>query len=275
MHLFSQAMWTSTGALLFAGVSACGKAALENKPVVHLQTLSGQQVASLSTKKIFFGHQSVGNNIVQGIRDLESIDPRLKLNIVKSPDPEAVSGPALVELELGNNGRPESKLAAFAAVLDKGMGAQGGIAILKFCYVDIDTSTDIQKLFAIYRKQMSDLKKKYPALKIVHVTVPLTIADPWPKAWIKALVGKSARQALNAKRNEFNRLMRRNYAGREPFFDLEEIESTHADGSRLYLVQGNEKIYGLAPEFTVDGGHLNDLGRRVMATRLLAVVAEL
>ena len=28
-----------------------------------------QQIRNLSSKKIFFGHQSVGDNIVQGIRD--------------------------------------------------------------------------------------------------------------------------------------------------------------------------------------------------------------
>ena len=275
MHLFSKAMWTSASALLFAGISACGRGDVEHKTAANLEALSDRQVASLATKKIFFGHQSVGNNIIEGIRDLENADPRLKVNIVKSPDPQAVSGPAFVEFELGNNGSPESKLAAFTAVLDKGMGAQGGIAILKFCYVDIDTSTDSQKLFALYRDEMSALRAKYPSLKIVHVTVPLTIADSWPKAWIKALLGKGSRQTLNAKRNQFNRLMRQSYAGREPLFDLEAIESTNADGSRSYLVQGDEKIYGLAPEFTVDGGHLNELGRRVAATRLLAVIAEL
>ncbi len=128
---------------------------MENRTVANLDILSDQQVANLATKKIFFGHQSVGNNIIQGIRELESEDPRLKLNIVKSADPQAVSGPAFVEFELGHNGSPQSKLDAFAAVLNQGMGAQGGIAILKFCYADIDTSTDIQNLFAAYRNEMN------------------------------------------------------------------------------------------------------------------------
>ena len=240
-----------------------------------LSTLSDEQIKSLTSKKIFFGHQSVGNNIIQGVRDLASSDTRLKLNIVKSPDPQLVSGPALVEFEIGQNGNPQSKVDAFRAVMDKGMGKQGGIAMFKFCYVDIDSSTDVPKMFAVYRDEISSVKASYPALKIVHVTVPLTTAEPPAKAWIKSLLGRATLRDINAKRNQFNSMLRAQYAEIDPIFDLAEVESTHTDGSRSYFTQGGERIYTLVPEFTGDGGHLNEMGRRMAAERLLFVLAKL
>jgi hypothetical protein len=134
--------------LLLAVLSACGRRTLETTASLNPNLLTEQQIASLMAKRVFFGHQSVGNNIIQGVRDLARVDPRVKLNLVKSSDPQSVIGPAFVEFEIGQNGNPQSKIDAFAAVLHKGMGAQGGIAMFKFCYVDVESSTDIAKMFA-------------------------------------------------------------------------------------------------------------------------------
>lgn len=244
-----------------------------NRLETHMFT--DQQVASLTSKKVFFGHQSVGNNIISGIRDLASQDARLKLNIVKSADPQSILGPAIVEFNIGENGNPQSKIDAFTGVLDKGMAAQGGVAMFKLCYVDIDSATDIPKLAVAYRDGIATLKKTYPLLEIVHITVPLTAPEPVAKAWVKALLGKATRLDLNVKREEFNDLLRRTYAGTDPIFDLAQIESTHIDGSRSYFMRGNQKIYTLAAEFTADGGHLNEVGRKVAAKQLLLLLASL
>jgi len=237
--------------------------------------LNDLQAASLNSKRILFGHQSVGNNIINGLRDLAAADPRLQLNIVKSSDPQSIHGPALVEFNVGNNGDPQSKIDAFTAVLDKGMGHQGGIAMFKFCYVDIQPSTDIVKMASAYGDAMSALKKRYPLLKIVHITVPLAAEEPKAKALIKRLVGRATRAELNEKRNEFNDLIRRSHADLDPIFDLAEVESTRTDGSRCFFLRGNNKIYALAAEYTADGGHLNGLGRRVVAERFAVVISQL
>lgn len=248
---------------------------MESTSVSKGATLSDQQVQILGTKKVFFGHQSVGGNIIQGIRDLRVADPRLKLNIVHSAEPESLLAPAFVDFEVGNNGNPQSKNEAFAAILEKGMGKQGGIAMFKYCYVDIDSSTNVQQMFESYRKEITVLKLKYPLLQFVHITVPLTTVEPATKAWIKTILGRTTARNINAKRNEFNKLLRENYAGTDPIFDLAEVESTHPDGSRSYFMSNNEKIYTMAPEFTTDGGHLNEAGQRAAAERLLLVLAKL
>jgi len=260
---------------LFLALSACRRNAVESTSVSKGATLSDQQVQILGTKKVFFGHQSVGGNIIQGIRDLRVADPRLKLNIVHSAEPESLLAPAFVDFEVGNNGNPQSKNEAFAAILEKGMGKQGGIAMFKYCYVDIDSSTNVQQMFESYRKEITVLKLKYPLLQFVHITVPLTTVEPATKAWIKTILGRTTARNINAKRNEFNKLLRENYAGTDPIFDLAEVESTHPDGSRSYFMSNNEKIYTMAPEFTTDGGHLNEAGQRAAAERLLLVLAKL
>ena len=235
--------------------------------------LSDQQIASIESKKVFFGHQSVGANIIQGLRDLMVRDPRLKLKIVTSADPESVPGPAVVESSIGQNGNPRSKDEDFAAILDKGLGRQGGIAMYKYCYVDIDASTNVQQMFENYREEIEALRVKYPLLKIVHITVPLTTVEPATKAWVKTLLGRATERDADAKRNEFNRRLRQTYAGRDPIFDLAEGESTSPDGSRSYFIRDNERVFTLASEYTTDGGHLNEAGRLAMAERLLFLLA--
>lgn len=241
----------------------------------NMTGLDDQQLQRLETKKVFFGHMSVGGNIIEGIKDLMTEEPRLKLNIVHSAEPQSIPGPAFVEFEVGENGNPQSKNAAFAAILERGMGNQGGIAMFKYCYVDIDSSTNVRQMFDSYRTGITALQQKYPRIQFVHITVPLTTVEPAPKAWIKTLLGRTTVREIDAKRNEFNKLLYQAYAGTDPIFDLAEVESTRPDGSRSYFKRGSERIYTMAPEFTTDGGHLNEAGRRAAAERLLLVLAKL
>jgi len=235
--------------------------------------LSDQQVSRLATQTVFFGHQSVGDNIVQGIRDLMAEDPRLHLNLINSADPSEIAGPAFIEAHIGENTRPDSKNDAFRAVVDKGLGARDSIVTMKYCYVDIGPGTDVIRMFREYSQLVSQLKAKYPGLKIVHVTVPLTTVEPAGKAWLKELVGKSTARADNLKRNQFNRLLKETYQSKD-IFDLAQVESTHTDGSREYFVENEEPIYTLAPEYTDDGGHLNAIGRQVAAKKMLITLAN-
>ena len=237
--------------------------------------LSEQHLSSLAAMRVFFGHQSIGNNILQGIREIMQSDPRLKIRIVRSAEPHTVPGPALIEFDIGQNGDARSKDQAFAAVVEKGKGLPGTVAMYKYCYADMDSSTDVQRLFQGYRQTISALKAKYSWLTIVHIAVPLTVVEPASKAWIKNRLGRVTARSLNAKRNQFNDLLRHTYADAEPIFDLAEVESTHRDGSRCFFMRGTEKIYALAPELTIDGGHLNEEGGRVAAERLLETLSSL
>ena len=255
-------------------LASCGQRQMAHQRSIDT-IMTDQQIVAVSSGKVFFGHQSVGNDLIQGIKDLGTLDHRIELNIVKSPNPQSIPAPALVEFEIGENGNPQSKIDAFISIIDRGMGGQGGIAMFKFCYADIDASTDVPRMFNSYCTAISRLEATYPSLRIIHVTVPLASAEPKFKAWVKRFFGKAEREEANRKRNQFNTFLRRNYGGQEPIFDLAEVESTHQDGSREYFVDGDEKVFTLAPEYTNDGGHLNDLGRRLAAERFLRDLSRL
>ena len=262
---------------ILLALAGCEKQTVESRITGKEVVLNDQQIRNLSSKKIFFGHQSVGDNIVQGIRDVMESDPRLRMNLISSADPQAVPGSAFVEAHIGVNRNPGSKTEAFNQVIDKGFGKQGGIALYKYCYIDFGSGTDVAQVFSNYRKGITELHQKYPSLTVVHSTVPLTSDQPSKtiKDRIKDVLRKLAGRDANVKRNEFNRMLKDAYGSKEPIFDLAEIESTHPDGSRSFFSRGTQKVYTLAPEFTTDGGHLNELGRRRLAERLLFLLANL
>jgi hypothetical protein len=272
MLLHQPQLWLALA--LFCVSLGCERKQVQTIEVSEAGTLDGRQIASLQTKKVFFGHQSVGADVVQGIRDLMTDDRRLTLKLVTSAEPQATLGPAFVESPIGENRDPRSKDIAFAAILAKGMGAQGGIALYKYCYIDIGLDTDVQQLFENYRREIADLKAKYPSLVLVPVTVPLMADDASLKTWVKTMIGRPTSRDVNLKRNQFNALLRLHYSD-EPIFDLALVESTRLDGSRSYVMSRGQKIYTLAPELTTDGGHLNQAGRRAAAQQLLQVLAGL
>ena len=233
--------------------------------------LTADQIQALMTEKIFFGHQSVGDDIVLGIRDIIASDPRLDLHLVTSANPETVLAPAFVEARIGNNTAPASKNQALLSVLDRGFS---GIALFKYCYVDIGGATDVYRMFREYRSTVERVRREHPQVRLVHCTVPLTTVGPVPRAFLKSLLGGNTTQDDNIKRRRFNDALTQTYSG-EPIFDIARIESTHPDGSRSYFTAGGEVFYTLAPEYSDDGGHLNALGRRLAATHLLDVLAGL
>ena len=69
--------------------------------------------------------------------------------------------------------------------------------------------------------------------------------------------------------------MRKEYEGKAAFFDLARIESTFRDGRRASYSRDGRTYDCLVPEYTYDGGHLNDLGRKILAEQLLIFLANL
>ena len=252
-------------------VSSEGAAATLPSPV-----LTDSSWQRLSELRVYFAHQSVGGNIVNGIQELVRETPAARLRVVDG-SPSAVQGPAFVHQLVGRNGDPRSKTAEFVAALDS--AGSGTIALHKYCYVDVEDSTDVGRLFADYQRTIDAARARHPELTLVHVTMPLmAVHQPNPvKALVKKLIRKpeSPEIARNALRNRFNDLLRREYAGREPVFDLARIESTLPDSSRSFLTREGVTIFTLASVYTDDGGHLNALGRRHVASQLLAFLVSL
>jgi len=161
-------------------------------------------------------------------------------------------------------------------VVDEAGATPPDVAFLKFCYIDANAQSDVRAILNHYREAFAGLRARHPGVTFVHLTMPLRVVQTGWRVPVKNLVGRPiGGYADNAKRNEYNALLRAEYDGREPLFDLAEIQSTRADGSRVSFSAGGVTHFALAPEYTNDGGHLNALGRRVVAERLLVFLAEI
>ena len=228
----------------------------------------------LAEKRIFFGHQSVGQNIMSGVGDVMQSNPAIKLDIRETSRPEDFEKPVFAHARIGENMNPKSKIDHFRRIMEGGVGRRADIAFFKLCYVDVDRMTDVEALFRYYDEAMTYLTREFPNLKIITVTVPLTISSAGIKAEIKRMLGRSLPvQDDNVKRNVFNEMMRKRYGA--SVFDLAGSEATMPDGGKAFFTKGNETFYALNPAFSDDGGHLNKAGQNVVATGLLCFLADL
>ena len=264
--------------ILFPFLIACGGGKkmdpVNRSPV--FSDVSETEWKRLSGRTIYFGHQSVGNNILSGIRDVMKETSLVNLSIREVQTPEKVAGPVLVHSKVGKNEDTTSKIRDFTDYLKGGIGESAEIAFLKFCYLDVDAKTDIEKLFSEYRNYMSALRQMYPKTKFVHVTVPLKIVQENYKSIIKKYTGfGSLWEYEDAKaRNRYNHLLRKEFEGKEPIFDVARYESTYPDGRRSGFRLKGEWYETMAPEYTDDGGHLNGTGRKEVAKQLLIFLAR-
>jgi hypothetical protein len=241
-----------------------------------LTEVSDTEWEALASRRIFFGHQSVGRDIMLGVRQVLAANPAIALKVVDSQDPAAVEGPAFVEARIGRNREPVTKSAAFAAVLRSGYGAEpGAVAMYKFCYVDMQPGSDPVAMFDEYAERIEALRAEFPDLTIVHFTVPLRTAPSGMRERVMTRLGRPTETALNVKRERYNQLIREHYGARDPLFDLARIESTRPDGTPAYSIHGGEAVPMLAPEWSSDGGHLNETGQRHTAEQLLVFLARL
>ena len=260
-------------------------AALLSMPVstAHAQVPQGQtasssvrqQLEQLSRRRIVFGHQSVGENLLEGLADL-SRETGVTLRVVESAAPDALEQPGLAHQKIGKNEEPETKIAGFGKLLDGGLGPRAEIALYKLCYIDFGPDRDAARLFAGYRAAHQALRAKYPGTTFVHVTVPLTVVQRGFTGWVKNTLGSGAwGERENVRRHQFNQLLRAEYGGKEPIFDLAKVESTGEDGAELTFERDGGKFPALVPSYSDDGQHLNGTGRRRAALALVSALAGL
>jgi len=231
----------------------------------------------LTQKKIYFGHQSVGNNIMDGIKDVMKEHPEIKVNIVETADESDFKVGLLAHSRVGKNVDPKSKIAEFVDFINSGIGKKADAAALKFCYVDMKAETDVGGIFSKYNVSIEQLKRKYPDLAVIHFTEPLTTTKTYWKTRLKKLIGKNDIWEYddNIKRNEYNEMLIKKYDGKELVFDIAKIQSTYPDGTRCGFTKDGKTYYSMVPEYTTDGGHLNEIGRKKVAEQFLILLANL
>jgi len=247
-------------------------------------------LSQLAQRRIYFGHQSVGMNIIHGLSEISNGSELFDLDIVDfGPEVSIDKMKALASNNkdsrkgffahggVGKNGDPVSKLRDFEEQIDEGFGGNLDIALFKFCYKDINDQTDFAGLFQEYDHMVSRLKRKYPGLELIHITAPLRNPRLNWKNRLKLFFRLKSFQEYenNLARASYNKILNKTYTGKEPVFDIALMESTRPDGSQQGFIK-NKRIYQtIYPGYTYDGGHLTPLGRKMIANGLLSELARL
>jgi hypothetical protein len=233
------------------------------------------ELQRISRQKILFGHQSVGMNILDGIRRI-SVRVGVPVQITEVKSVNEVTGPMIAHTFIRENEYPLRKLKSFTMALDS-RNAKVDSAFMKFCFVDFRPDTDAKALFEQYRETIEKLKVLHPDTTFVHVTTPLHIVEGGPTARIKYWLGLSPLYGTmeNLRREEYNALLRKTYQGHDPIFDLARVESTRPDGSVESVKWQGETIPVLVPEYSSDGGHLNEKGEDIAAGELISVLSSI
>jgi hypothetical protein len=230
----------------------------------------GAQLRTLAGARVFFSHQSVGGNILDGLARLGR-EAGAGLQIV--PLASGAAGPALLHAFGGDNGRPDAKLAFFGAALDGLSHAPPEVALMKFCYLDFTPDTDVEALLDRYRATFDAVARRHPGVLLLHATVPLTTRPTGPKARAWRLIGRRVWQdAANQRRHLFNQRLRANVP-EQALFDLARVEATRPDGSPEWFRIGGSDCPALCPGYAEGDGHLNETGRRRVAPELARVLA--
>lgn len=214
-------------------------------------------VASLDRARrlrVYFGHQSVGDNILGGLERLAMAKPaRYRLQMGRQASLSWFdTHVGLVDFAVGENGEPRRKIRDFAARMARA-GSRVDVAMMKLCYVDLEDGSEPAGVFAAYRATMDRLQQAHPRVRLVWWTSPLTTAS-------------------NAQRNKFNRLVRQYCTSHgNVLFDLADLESHDARGTAATDRQGPR----LCPAWSEDGGHLNELGAARVARAWWHLTARL
>jgi hypothetical protein len=267
----------SCGLLVVALIGAAGGLAVlftsdsreDPMPSLAVATsrVSAQELSEAARRRVFFGHMSVGANILDGMETLYRTFSSEELQVVeftRSSPPPDVAGGVILHTAIGENGDPVGKLRNFDEVLRSGLADQVDVAILKFCYVDVTRGTDVEALFAQYRTTLDGLQRDYPKVRFLHATVPLTVAPSGLKEKALAFLG----QDDNLVRERYNALLRAAYPP-DRVFDIAAVEATPPDGAAP-TGAGTPALYR---GYTTDGGHLNEPASALVAAAMVSLLS--
>lgn len=214
-----------------------------NEGVAAFDRLSPEQLGALKQRRVLWGHQSVGENLISGARSLG-----FEFRPVRSGQDysEARWGESSVE----ENGDPERKIRSFVTLLTTdGIGPRVEAASFKLCWVDFSDATDVDELLDDYDAAMQGLSRRYPGVRLLHVTPPLTTDEA----------------ELNGRRWRFGRELIRRHRDSGLVFDLAAVISTDGEGQQCK--SGNQRR--LCPSWASDSGHLDEEGSRRAAKAFL------
>ena len=235
--------------------------------------IDGSRWSVIAGRTVYFGHQSVGNGVVAGVERVTQ-ERALPLRVVQTREPATVTGPAFVHFLAGQNRDYASKNAAVLRLLESRTRAQRPLVLLKYCYLDLYSPADAPAMFEAYRDTIEAIQFGHPDATVVHATIPLTMVESAFNSVAKQLFGRPTRREAAIARHRYNELVRAEFKGTEPIFDLAKVQATQPDGMLAGFTAGGCVIETLAQHNTYDGGHLNPRCQRTAAEALLDVLSD-
>ena len=128
-------------------------------------------------------------------------------------------------------------------------------------------------LFNAYRDTVDTIQFEHPDVVLVHTTIPLTTVERGVRARTLRYLGRANGREEAIARQRYNELVRAEFGGVEPIFDIARVQATSADGTVSGFVSDGIRIDTLAADNTSDGTRLNSSSRRVAAEVLLDVLS--
>jgi hypothetical protein len=224
-------------------------------------------LAILAGRAIYFGHQSVGANIMNGVRRAVAASSGTKPTVAS-----VGTAPAAGDMQVGRwdegyvgaNYDPISKINAFQTVMLSaaggaldGFGGGKSIAMMKFCFVDVQgswyASHGDADLFAAYQAMVATVQAQRPNVRLVHFTIPLCYPD----------------STDNAKREAYNARLRAAYG--TGVFDLAKLESTDPGGNAMVGANGRYAYQGWV---VGDNCHPGTAGEDMLAAALIDYLGQ-
>lgn len=227
----------------------------------------------LAKSRVYFGHQSVGRNLLDGLESL-SRTHGVPLRIVEAPSRD--EAPGIVHTIVGRNKEPQTKCDAFTRFLTTEATGRWDAAILKFCYADMGEGGvhDPEAVLDGYKAAVRAVRAARPDLLIVHATMPLQSEGRGKRNAIRKFFGFGTdNDEHNIFRNRYNALLLDAFKG-EPIIDLAWAESTLPDGTRTGFRRDGQFYYQMAGVYTYDEGHLTDTGKEWVAREFARALAD-
>jgi|GEM_PF-609718 len=221
--------------------------------IAAFDALSSADKDALKNTKVFFQHMSVGENLLMGYNNWsppwKGGTASLGFVFTNVNNASSYGSVKLGDKAFGYNGNPFNKINGFRQhILDMGIGNAVQVAGFKFCYNDltVDITSTGKDVIDAYKSAYHDIENGTIGTSFFHVTTPLQPANQWHTV------------ENNKLRGTFAEFLRTNYAGgRHVVFDLQQIESTDANGSTC----SQSGVPVLCAAWAADNdGHLNDTG---------------
>jgi hypothetical protein len=207
--------------------------------------------------KWYFAHASVGGNMMDGVADIHGMNTNFYQfhGVSEDDNPPATTQTGVIyDYARGNPGW-QAKVDSFQTYVSNGWRfPKINLAMNKFCW--IDQTADL----AYYLRSMTNLEAAFPQTAFIYATLPLDTSEG----------------SDNYLRNVFNDDLRGwCRTNNRVLFDIADIEAHDTNGNSCTFSYSGRMCQKLFAGYTDDGGHLNPLGRPLVARGYYAVAAAL